>query len=50
MSKSLARRAERFEGEMAQDVLKVRPDAVVMGDDGFCRVDYGKLGIKMTRA
>jgi hypothetical protein len=40
---------QRYEGVMAQDVLKVMPDAVIMGDDGYYRVDYGKLGIKMTR-
>ena len=40
---------ERFEGVMAQDVISIMPDAVVMGDDGFYRVDYGKLGIRMTR-
>ncbi len=39
----------RFEGVMAQDVLKVRPDAVVTGSDGFYRVDYTKLGISMKR-
>jgi hypothetical protein len=41
---------ERFEGVMAQDVLKVMPDAVVTGDNGFYRVKYGRLGIRMTRA
>lgn len=41
---------QRYQGVMAQDVLKVMPDAVVMGDDGFYRVDYGKLGIKIARA
>lgn len=41
--------AERFEGVMAQDVLRVMPDAVVTGDDGFYRVDYAKLGIQMKR-
>lgn len=40
---------ERFEGVMAQDVLKVDPEAVVTGDDGFYRVDYARLGIAMTR-
>jgi hypothetical protein len=40
---------ERFEGVMAQDVLEVMPDAVVTGDDGFYRVKYGRLGIRMTR-
>jgi hypothetical protein len=38
-----------YEGVMAQDVLPVRPDAVVMGVDGFYRVDYDKLGIAMRR-
>ena len=42
--------AERFEGVMAQDVLKVMPAAVVMGEDGYYRVKYGQLGIRMTRA
>ena len=40
---------ERYEGVMAQDVLKVAPDAVVTGDDGYYRVNYGKLGIAMRR-
>jgi hypothetical protein len=35
---------------MAQDVLKVMPDAVVMGEDRYYRVRYGQLGIRMTRA
>ena len=38
-----------FEGVMAQDVLKVRPDAVLTGEDGFYRVDYARLGITMKR-
>jgi hypothetical protein len=42
--------AERFQGVMAQDVLDVMPDAVVMGEDGYYRVKYGELGIRMTRA
>jgi Chaperone of endosialidase len=41
---------QRYEGVMAQDVLKVVPEAVVMGDDGFYKVYYEKLGISMTRA
>ena len=41
---------ERFEGVMAQDVLAVMPDAVVVGEDGYFRVKYGQLGIRMTRA
>ena len=38
-----------YEGVMAQDVLKVRPDAVVVGADGFYLVDYAKLGIEFRR-
>jgi hypothetical protein len=38
-----------YEGVMAQDVLKVMPDAVDTGADGFYRVDYGKLGTRMRR-
>jgi hypothetical protein len=38
-----------YEGVMAQDVLAVRPDAVTIGDDGFYRVDYTKLGIAFRR-
>ncbi len=41
---------ERFEGVMAQDVLEVIPNAVVKGEDGFYRVNYGQLGIRMTQA
>ena len=40
---------DRFEGVMAQDVLKVLPEAVVTGSDGFYRVDYARLGISMRR-
>ena len=40
-----------YVGVMAQDVLKVRPDAVSEGEDGFYRVDYAMLGTRMmTRA
>lgn len=40
-----------YVGVMAQDVLKVRPDAVTTGEDGFYRVNYSKLGLRMaTRA
>lgn len=41
---------DRFEGVMAQDVLEVMPDAVAVGADGYYRVKYAQLGIKMTRA
>lgn len=36
---------ERFEGVMAQDVLKVRPDAVHRLPTGHLAVDYAALGI-----
>ena len=39
----------RFEGVMAQDVLKVMPEAVSIGADGFYRVNYTMLGIEMKR-
>ena len=36
-----------YVGVMAQDVLLVQPDAVVTGADGFYRVDYAALGLRM---
>ncbi|MGR3501522.1 tail fiber domain-containing protein [Pseudaestuariivita sp.] len=36
-----------YEGVMAQDVLKVQPDAVIKGDTGILAVDYAALGIEM---
>ncbi|MGE0660063.1 MAG: tail fiber domain-containing protein [Reyranellaceae bacterium] len=38
-----------YEGVMAQDVIAVRPDAVVVASDGFYRVDYARLGIECRR-
>lgn len=38
-----------YRGVMAQDVLKTRPDAVVVDEDGFYGVDYAKLGIEFQR-
>ncbi len=38
-----------YQGVMAQDILKTRPDAVVVNDDGFYMVDYAKLGIEFRR-
>ena len=35
-----------YVGVMAQEVLTVRPDAVVRGRDGYLRVFYDKLGVK----
>jgi hypothetical protein len=37
-----------WEGVMAQDVLLYDPGAVVIGEDGFMAVDYGRLGIELT--
>ena len=36
-----------YVGVMAQEVLDVDPGAVILGEDGFYRVDYGRLGIRM---
>jgi len=36
-----------YVGVMAQDVLAIQPDAVVAGADGFLRVDYRKLGLRL---
>jgi hypothetical protein len=36
-----------FVGVMAQDVLRVMPDAVMTDPDGFYRVDYEMLGTRM---
>jgi hypothetical protein len=36
-------------GVMAQDVLKVKPEAVSIGADGFYRVNYDMLGISMLK-
>jgi hypothetical protein len=38
---------ETYEGVMAQDVLNVMPAAVIVGEDGYYRVNYKMLGIEM---
>jgi len=38
-----------YQGVMAQDVLKVCPEAVVTTATGFMAVDYGMLGLEMKR-
>ena len=38
-----------YEGVMAQEVLRVMPEAVTVGADGFYRVNYEMLGIAMKR-
>jgi len=39
----------QYEGVMAQDVLKLVPIAVSVGEDGYYRVNYNMLGIEMRR-
>ena len=36
-----------YVGVIAQEVMKVRPDAVVRGSDGYLRVDYDRLGLRL---
>jgi hypothetical protein len=35
-------------GVMAQEVLKVAPEAVILAADGYYRVDYARLGLRCT--
>jgi uncharacterized caspase-like protein len=36
-----------YVGVMAQEVAEREPDAVMRGKDGYLRVDYGKLGLRL---
>jgi hypothetical protein len=36
-----------YVGVLAQEVAKVRPDALLRGTDGYLRVDYARLGTRM---
>jgi hypothetical protein len=38
---------ETYVGVIAQEVRKVRPDAVSQGVDGYLRVDYARLGLHL---
>jgi hypothetical protein len=38
---------QQYVGVMAQEVAETNPDAVVSGSDGYLRVDYGRLGLRM---
>lgn len=40
---------ERWRGVMADEVLQVMPSAVHANEEGFMSVDYGALGIEMTK-
>lgn len=36
-----------YVGVMAQEVERIVPDAVVSGQDGYLRVDYARLGMRL---
>jgi hypothetical protein len=36
-----------YVGVLAQEVLEVAPNAVSRGADGYLRVDYARLGLRM---
>jgi len=38
---------QRYVGVMAQEVAKIRPDAVVKAPDGYLRVNYPRLGLHL---
>jgi hypothetical protein len=38
---------EVYVGVIAQEVMTVRPDAVTRGPDGYLRVDYSRLGLRL---
>ena len=40
---------ERYRGVMAQDIRRVKPEAVSLGADGYLRVDYSQLGFEMQQ-
>ena len=39
---------QAYVGVMAQEIAGFLPAAVVLGDDGFLRVNYDKLGLRLT--
>jgi hypothetical protein len=39
----------RYRGVMAQDIRRVKPEAVTQGEDGYLRVDYSQLGFDMQQ-
>ncbi|HJU11998.1 MAG TPA: tail fiber domain-containing protein [Candidatus Binataceae bacterium] len=39
--------ATTFVGVLAQEIRKIRPDAVIERSSGYLAVDYAKLGLKM---
>ena len=42
-------KSEVYAGVMAQDVLEVMPEAVLLDRSGFYTVDYRRLGLRMLR-
>ena len=38
-----------YVGVLAQEVLEVAPNAVLRGADGYLRVDYARLGLRLQR-
>jgi hypothetical protein len=36
-----------FVGVMAQEVAEVVPEAAAVGPEGYMKVDYGRLGLRM---
>ena len=38
---------ETYVGVMAQEVAEIVPDAVLLGADGYLRVDYSRLGLRL---
>jgi hypothetical protein len=36
-----------YVGVMAQEVAQIVPAAVILGADGYCRVNYARLGLRM---
>jgi hypothetical protein len=37
----------RYIGVMAQDLLKLRPDAVILDESGYYKVDYARIDVEM---
>lgn len=38
---------QAYVGVMAQEVAEVSPEAIYIGEDGFIRVDYRRLGLRL---
>ena len=39
----------RFEGAMAQDLVRLRPDAVIRDASGYMKVDYSRIDVEMRQ-